>query len=206
MNGIVYLLTCLPTGEKYVGITTVSLSRRIAQHTYDAIRRRYKRKLQRRILKYGIENFSLSILEVCSHRETLIESERRHIAELGTFRNGLNATIGGDGGSLTGRKFSAVHKAKLREAALSRGLGKLRAPEWEERRIGNLPRGENHHRYGLKFQPEWLNKALAKTQKKVVIGTEIHQSMTAAAHAIGMSIPGLRRRIESRNFPTYQWG
>ena len=52
--------------------------------------------LYRAISKYGLNNFTITELEECSHN-IVDERERYWIEYYGSFRNGYNATTGGDG-------------------------------------------------------------------------------------------------------------
>lgn len=102
MTGI-YLLTNLVNGKKYVGQST-DINRRFAEHLRAAQPDRYPQKSERdancpihkAMAKYGINNFSLTILEDCVRKE-LDEKERKWIAKLNTNNNliGYNLTVGG---------------------------------------------------------------------------------------------------------------
>lgn len=58
--------------------------------------RAYKRKIERAISKYGIDNFEFSILYQSLHRDhTLDEMEQHFIDEFDTIANGYNMRVGG---------------------------------------------------------------------------------------------------------------
>lgn len=57
-----------------------------------------KRPLYTAINKYGPENFFVETLEECDD-SILSDRETHWIEQLGTYRNGYNATLGGDGKS-----------------------------------------------------------------------------------------------------------
>lgn len=81
----------------YIGKTTRSLEERFQEHC-----RAYKRDtLEKRPLyqamkKYGIEHFHISLIEETNNPE---EQEKYWIEYYGSFKNGYNATVGGDGKS-----------------------------------------------------------------------------------------------------------
>lgn len=82
-------------GKLYVGKTEFSLEKRFKEHCQDAFRERNeKRPLYSAMRKYGIEHFHISLIEETNNPE---EREKFWIEYLGTFKNGYNATIGGDG-------------------------------------------------------------------------------------------------------------
>lgn len=93
MTGI-YSITCLSTGEKYIGQST-SIKRRWATHKRELKRGiHYNKHLQRTYDKYGEENFIYEILEQCS-REKLNEREKFYIQLFDSYNHGFNQDIGG---------------------------------------------------------------------------------------------------------------
>ena len=90
--GVIYLITNLLNGKKYVGKTTQTLKRRINQHKHGNIH------IDKAIQKYGRENFKVEVLEECYTVEQLNEREIFWIAALNTkVPNGYNITDGGEG-------------------------------------------------------------------------------------------------------------
>lgn len=91
----IYQITNLINGKIYIGKTERSIQERWGEHKRDSQKEENKhRPLYRAFNKYGIENFSIEIIE-----ETLIPEEREifWIEQKRSFKNGYNATIGGDG-------------------------------------------------------------------------------------------------------------
>ena len=79
----------------YVGKTYRNINTRFQEHCSDCIRYKGKnRPLYNAMQKYGIEHFWIELLEETNNPE---EREKFWIEYLGTFKNGYNATIGGDG-------------------------------------------------------------------------------------------------------------
>ena len=79
----------------YIGKTEFSIEKRFNEHCKDAFRdRNEKRPLYAAMRKYGIENFHIELIE-----ETNIPEEREiyWIEYYRSFKNGYNATFGGDG-------------------------------------------------------------------------------------------------------------
>lgn len=81
----------------YVGKTLKNVEKRWKIHQRDSQQERCKnRPLYQAMNKYGIDNFEVSILEEIP--DTLAnERERYWIELLGSFKNGYNVTLGGDG-------------------------------------------------------------------------------------------------------------
>ena len=93
----IYCITNHVNGKKYIGKTTSSVSKRWKEHCRDYKKERCKdRPLYRAMNKYGIDSFSIEMLEECSSKESS-ERETYWINEFKTYGNGYNATTGGDG-------------------------------------------------------------------------------------------------------------
>ena len=91
----IYQITNLINGKIYIGKTERSISERWREHIKDSQKEENKhRPLYRAFNKYGLGNFSIEIIE-----ETLTPEEREifWIEQKRSFKNGYNATIGGDG-------------------------------------------------------------------------------------------------------------
>ena len=93
----IYKITNQLNGKIYVGKTLSTIESRWREHLHEATKIRHEqRPLYAAIKKYGKENFSIEPLEECSY-ENINERERYWIELLGSFKNGYNATLGGDG-------------------------------------------------------------------------------------------------------------
>lgn len=91
----IYQITNQINGKVYVGKTENSIEKRFKEHCLEASKNRSeKRPLYAAMRKYGIENFQIELLE-----ETDIPEEREvfWIEQKRSFKNGYNATLGGDG-------------------------------------------------------------------------------------------------------------
>ena len=90
MFGIVYLITNLLDGKKYVGQTTRTLEERFSEHA------EAESLLGNAIRKYGEENFSHEVLAECETPEELDAQERFYIKKLDCKHpKGYNNTDGG---------------------------------------------------------------------------------------------------------------
>lgn len=97
-NGYIYLITNNVNGKMYVGQTSKTPLQRFKMHVQDSYRNneRYNSALHRAIRKYGESNFKIETLEECEI-ESLNSKEIYWIDKLGTFKNGYNMTLGGEG-------------------------------------------------------------------------------------------------------------
>lgn len=97
MKYTVYQLTSITTGKHYVGYSSKGLSGRLHKHhtnaTYGTDTHLYNA-----IRKYGIDDFETQVLWEGKSKTTALELEKHYIELLGTYVNGYNQTLGGDGG------------------------------------------------------------------------------------------------------------
>lgn len=92
--GIIYVITNKINNKKYIGQTINTLNVRWSLHKYDA-NRGVERPLYRAIRKYGIENFTIEVIESIP-RNKLNEKEKYWIKKLNTLTpNGYNLSPGG---------------------------------------------------------------------------------------------------------------
>lgn len=148
---IIYLLTNLVNGKRYVGKTSRSLEVRWQGHLGSARRGDSDMLVCRAIKKHGSNAFKREVLEEYTD-ERLGETEKFWISLLGTHvsQGGYNLTFGGDGG-LPGYKFSDESREKIRQKVLGRKLspeacakisaahkGRSRSPEEVEARRQKL--------------------------------------------------------------------
>ena len=93
----IYKITNLINGKSYIGKTLLTIDERWNEHCRAVRRKRCeKRPLYSAMNKYGIENFKVEQIEECDDN-VVNEREVYWIEYFGTFKNGYNATIGGDG-------------------------------------------------------------------------------------------------------------
>lgn len=101
--GCIYMRTS-PSGKSYIGQTSFPEEKRWKEHCNVAFLKSspaYNYPLSRAIRKYGPDSFVLKILEDnIEDVETLCEREIYWISYYNTFKEGLNATIGGQGNGI----------------------------------------------------------------------------------------------------------
>lgn len=83
----------------YVGKTKNTIEKRFKEHCSDRIRRdEENRPLYRAMNKYGVEHFSIHLIEECSDEDASAR-EQYWIGFYKGYTEGYNATLGGDGKS-----------------------------------------------------------------------------------------------------------
>ena len=91
----IYQITNDINGKIYIGKTQYSLERRFQEHCRDSRKSTEEhRPLYAAMRKYGIEHFHIELIEETNNPE---EREIYWIEQKGSFKNGYNATKGGDG-------------------------------------------------------------------------------------------------------------
>jgi hypothetical protein len=93
----IYIVTCIPNGKKYVGVTSRTVARRWRLHTLLASEGSgfYFHKA---IRKYGVKHFRVRLLDTARTWAAACKMERDSIAKFKTFgADGYNLTLGGDG-------------------------------------------------------------------------------------------------------------
>lgn len=93
----IYKITNKINGKVYVGQTKYDIIKRWDEHRHDHKRKNLKRPLYEAMRKYGFFNFEIEALEEVSDENKLNDRERYWIEYYGSFKNGYNATIGGEG-------------------------------------------------------------------------------------------------------------
>jgi len=111
---IIYKITNLINGKAYIGQTKRTLASRFKQHC-QLNRKRSCPKLLAAIRKYGKENFTAEILEICTTQEALNEREVFWIKNYNTFNDGYNLSTGG-----SRYELSAESRKKISESLIGR--------------------------------------------------------------------------------------
>ena len=89
---VIYLLTNMINGKRYVGQTTRTLKKRLDQHMSDDL------FVDRAIKNHGLDKFVIEVLDECETIEELKSREMFWIATLNCkYPNGYNFTDGGEG-------------------------------------------------------------------------------------------------------------
>ena len=146
---LIYLITNIKNGNRYVGKTTKTCKSRMSRHITTA-RLGYTTRLAKTIRKYGSESFTIEMLEQVLDESMLNEREVFYIAKL---KPEYNMTEGGDGGA----QVTPEARAKISKAA--------------KKRVGNKNPffGKSHNKEAKeKMRNFRLGKSLdAETKKKL---------------------------------------
>lgn len=93
-NHIIYLVTCIPTGQQYIGVTVMkgvarkrTLQQRWKAHVYKALTLREIWALPKAIRKHGEDNFTIETLQIVRGKLAAFAAEAQLINELCTELN-----------------------------------------------------------------------------------------------------------------------
>jgi group I intron endonuclease len=111
MHYIIYRLTNRNTGKIYVGITSTSLTQRLAAHQSSAKGGSFY-ILHQSIRKHGWSTFIVDHIFTAFDELSAKEMEKYFIAEYRSYGGGYNMTPGGDGHPCTPEIAEAISKAK----------------------------------------------------------------------------------------------
>lgn len=95
----IYIYINKINNKKYIG-QSINILRRKYMHEYNAFNKNtgeYNSKFHKALRKYGINNFTFTIIEECE-KEKLSEREKYWINFYDSFKNGYNSTPGGEYG------------------------------------------------------------------------------------------------------------
>lgn len=152
---VIYLLTCLVNGKRYIGFTT-NLRQRISNHRGRA--GKYGYHLANAINKHGWDQFTCEVLASSRDVEYMqMEIEPYFIQLYDTFHEngrGYNMTHGGEG------TFGYKRTPEERRAMSERRKGKVATPETLAK-LSAATRGENNPNYGKTHSQETRAKISA---------------------------------------------
>jgi group I intron endonuclease len=160
--GIIYLITCLENGKKYIGQTIKSVDIRFKQHITVAKNNstngdKIKSALHHAISKYGQEKFIIEIIFESNDENELNIKEQEYIIQYNSLcPNGYNIQAGG---KLNGKQHCLESREKMRQAKLganNHNFGKPRS-ESAKQNISDSKKGEKHHFFGKELTDNHKN-------------------------------------------------
>ena len=125
----IYIYINKINNKKYVG-QSIDILRRKYMHEYNAFNKNtleYNSKFHKALRKYGLDNFIFDILEECE-KEKLSEREQYWIEFYDSFKNGYNATPGGEYGVSQPHEKNGRALLKLEDVVYIRNQYNNRVP------------------------------------------------------------------------------
>jgi len=132
----IYKITNNVNNKFYIGKTTMSIERRFQHHK--RCKQPEKMVLEKAILKYGKENFTIKCIDIANNLEELNLKEIEYIKNL---KPNYNVSPGGTGGALfLGKKHTEESKNKIRQ----KRIGAKVSMETREKMKNSSPRTKLH--------------------------------------------------------------
>lgn len=167
----VYIIENMINHKKYIGCTIKPIENRFAEHILIATTNKRNRGfsyLHSAIIKYGKENFNISLLEECATLQEMYNKETKCIEKYKTFgKGGYNLTIGGEGGAgrivskETRKKQSIIAKTRKFSTETRKKMSMSRTgvvfSKETRKKMSMSQLGEKNHRYGKLHTEEEKN-------------------------------------------------
>lgn len=100
-KGLIYKISNTVNDKIYIGQTIQPLSRRWQKHISDS--KKKDTHLYRAMRLYGVDKFSIEVIEGNIPQEELSDKEKYYISQYNSFNDGYNSTPGGESG-MVGQK------------------------------------------------------------------------------------------------------
>lgn len=166
---IVYKYTNLINGKTYIGITTKKLSARHREHINKINDGTH---FHNALLKYGISNFKLEVIDHAKTIEELKEKEKQWIKKLNSFTyqdksNGYNCTLGGDGTMGMSGELNSQYGIRPQDR-----MDEETFKAWKNNLKKSAPKGNDHRCYGKHpseiFGAEGFKTACQKARERFI--------------------------------------
>jgi group I intron endonuclease len=175
---IIYQITNKLTNDFYIG-KTKNQQERFYRHKYNATNNKSQTYIHRAMRKYGVENFTFSVLEQVESPEFLNQREMYWIDQL---KPKYNMTRGGDGGDTSN---SSNYRAAIK-------------------RIHSNKNPKDYATYGMLGKKQSCNffEAITKANSCPVSCDGVVYDSVGKAQS---SFPGIsiRKRLDSEKYPTF---
>lgn len=177
MNYYIYEITNNINGKKYIGKRVTKKDINKDDYMGSGL------LLEKAKFKYGIENFSKQILEICNSKEQLSEREIYYISLVNAPKNPMyyNVASGGEGGNTyAGKTIDELEeiKRKIQENRKFNGHTEETKAKISEKKIKNYCK-EKHPLYG-KHHSEETKRKLSEKNKGQVFSEERNKKVSAS--------------------------
>ena len=178
----IYKITNKINNKVYIGQTSSSIDYRWQTHIHDSKKAECQnRPLYRAFHKYGIENFTVEEIEECNS-EIVNEREIYWINYYNSYKEGYNATLGGEGRPLA--DYNLIYEL------WKKGCNRTEIIRQTNYDIGTITRALKG--YGVSdeelIKRQWssCNKSVAKIDKNTLEIIQIYPSIASAEKEYGI--------------------
>ena len=188
---VIYKIQNNINGKIYIGQTQNALSRRIASHIGDN-----KFPIARALNKYGLESFTISVIDEADTKEILNEKEKYWIRFFNCkIPYGYNLTDGGSGA--TGYQHSAEWKQNASQK-FSGDLNPMKRPEIVEKvRVANKGRVHSDETKARQSAASKGKPKSAEHRQHIAEGLQGHAVSVSSRKKISVARKGTKNSAES---------
>ena len=119
-KGEIYIIKNNINNNVYIGQTISGYKKRFKEHIRCAKRGNSKQTIHHAMIKHGIENFYIELLEGNIEQDVLNEREEYWIKFYDSFKNGYNMMAGGNQSRVPEHPFLVEHEKEIVEKYLSK--------------------------------------------------------------------------------------
>lgn len=193
---IVYQIKNTVNNKLYFGVTKCSIRKRWIQHKCNSSRKKYH--LYRAMIKYGVENFSISLIKECDSEDEMYSIEKELIKKHRTNEKefGYNNSIGGEASS-KGKKLSTEQILKISEFQKKR----KRKPFSEETIIKMRQSAKGRDMSKAVYASAMIRRGKPSKNRMAVLSTDKHgaikkyESITIASKITGISLTSISNNL-----------
>lgn len=210
---IIYKITNVVNRKIYIGQTVTPLSIRKSGHKHETLKRNDKCAIHKAMRKYGFENFTFEIIDICTTREELNKSEIYWIKELDSRnqKKGYNLTKGGDAPPvMIGKdnpsygvkkpwlvelnKARRIHPKRIKKTReeINKSISESQKIAWKE--------GKHSSELFKKFARERIGTINIATAKPIICNEtgKLYPSACNAAKSLGISQGNISAQIKGK--------
>lgn len=185
--GVIYKITNKINNKVYIGQTKRSVEERWAAHKY-SVKKTPNYPLSRAIIKYGSDNFIMSIIDFAEDKQSLNDKEIAWIFHYNSTEIGYNLTPGGEGH--TGIVFSPDALKRIGDAS----RGRKWTPETIQKRTNSI--------LGRKVSDDVKHKMSLASPKNISIicitTGIVYHSINYAGKCLGIDEESVRQCITGK--------
>lgn len=184
----IYKITNNINGKLYIGKTGQTIQARFKEHI-NSSQKPYvnHRPLYDAMNKYGIDKFQIEEIDCCKNDKEASEREIYWISYYDTYRNGYNATLGGDGAA-----YLELNEEELIEKYMELKSMRAVAREYDvsEKTVRNIINKHNIRKFTQKeqYNIELTNEEILKKYEEMKSMRKVAELLNISKHTVWTAI------------------
>lgn len=169
---LIYLITNMINGKKYIGQTTKSLEQRIKNHK-NAMRTK-DTHIYRAMRKYGWDNFEFKVLTYAMDQQMLNDLEEYYIRKYDTIKCGYNMAKGGSINTMYSKVVADKHNTIMKSDAVRHKISESMKQYYQKHGVSADTKRKLSENKKAFYASERGQQTIFKVQKQFVM-TEAHK-------------------------------